>query len=226
MGSDMSEAQPFWEQPETVEMFAARDPDLRLLDLIGEYENPHEVRVLDLGCAGGRNTALLAERGFDVHAIDASNAMVERTRARVAEVLGATAAAERVRLGRMDDLSAFPADSFNLVVALGIFQSARTRTEWDRSVSETARILVPGGTLLVAHFTPRTDITGEGVHPVPGESHVYDGFSAGRMVLFEASALDAAMARHGLTPLVPSTTIEVPLDAGRRVTTNALYGNA
>ena len=31
--------------------------------------------VLDLGCAGGRNTVLLAERGFDVWAVDASDAV-------------------------------------------------------------------------------------------------------------------------------------------------------
>ena len=219
----MSETLPFWEQPETVETFAARDPDLRLLELIRDCEHPHEVRVLDLGCAGGRNTTLLAERGFDVHAIDASTAMVTRTRQRVAAVLGERAAKERVRLGRMDDLSYFAANSFDLGVALGIFQSARSRAEWDRAVSEAARVLAPGGTLLLAHFTPRTDITGEGVRPVPGEPHVYDGFSAGRMVLFEAPALDAAIARHGLEPVVPSETVAARTDRGQRVTVNACY---
>ena len=219
----MSETQPFWEQPETVEIFAARDPDLRLLELIRDYQHPREVRVLDLGCAGGRNTTMLAERGFDVHAIDASTAMVERTRERVAGVLGARAAEERVRTGRMDDLSDFLTGSFALVVALGIFQSARSRAEWDRAVSETARVLAPGGLLLVAHFTPRTDITGEGVRPAPGEPHVYDGSSAGRMVLFEAPALDAAMARHGFRPVVPSETVTARTDRGQRVTVNAQY---
>ena len=72
----MSETQPFWEQPETVEWFATPGPDLRLLKLIRDSGRPHEVRVLDLGCGGGRNTTLLAERGFDVYAIDASPAMV------------------------------------------------------------------------------------------------------------------------------------------------------
>ncbi len=219
----MSEPHAFWEQPETVEMFAARDPDLRLLDLIRDFADPRKVRVLDLGCAGGRNTVLLAERGFDVYAIDSSAAMVARTRERVAAVLGEAAAAERVRLGRMDDLSGFAARSFDLVVALGILQSARRRAEWDRAVAETARVVAPGGKVLVAHFTPRTDLSGEGVRPVPGEADVYEGFSAGRMVLFAAPALDAAMARHGFTPLVPSTTVEVPLETGRRVTTNAVY---
>jgi 2-polyprenyl-3-methyl-5-hydroxy-6-metoxy-1,4-benzoquinol methylase len=70
----------FWERPETVDRFASRDPDHRLQRLIGEYGRPAAIRALDLGCAGGRNTVLLAQRGFDVRALDASSAMVERTR--------------------------------------------------------------------------------------------------------------------------------------------------
>ncbi|HEX6068288.1 MAG TPA: class I SAM-dependent methyltransferase, partial [Longimicrobiaceae bacterium] len=142
-------ADEFWEQPEVVEQFAARAPDHRLLAILPEYARPAEVRVLDLGCAGGRNTVLLAERGFDVWAVDASGPMVERTRERVAEILGADAARERVRVGAMDDLSCFPESSFDLVVALGIYHNARSVDEWERSIAETTRVLTSGGRLLV-----------------------------------------------------------------------------
>ena len=74
---------------------------------------------------------------------------VERTRERVAEILGADAARERVRVGAMDDLSCFPESSFDLVVALGIYHNARSVDEWERSVAETARVLRSGGRLLV-----------------------------------------------------------------------------
>ena len=49
------------------------------MELIEEYPDPSRVRVLDLGCAGGRNTVVLAERGFDLEALDASAAMVAKT---------------------------------------------------------------------------------------------------------------------------------------------------
>ena len=216
----------FWEHPDRVEQFAERDPDHRLTGLVEEYGDPGSVRVLDLGCAGGRNTELLAGRGFDVWALDASAAMVERTRARVGEVLGPKAASMRVVRGRMDDLSAWADGAFGLVVALGVHHSAASRAEWSRAVDETARVLAPGGRLLFNQFTPEADLTGGGVRPVPGEPGVYEGFPAGRVVLMTAAELDAAWAERGLRPETPSETVRVELEKGRRVSVNALYRKA
>lgn len=213
----------FWEQSEIVEQFASRAPDHRLLRLIDSYDDPAATTVLDLGCAGGRNTVLLAERRFDVRALDASQAMVERTRVRVAEILGAEEARERVSTGSMDDLSAFPDASFDLVVALGVYHGARSLSEWERALAETARVLRVGGRLLVNHFTPEVDITGEGVRAVMDEPGVYEGLPHDRSVLVDATTLDGAMARHGLVPEVPSDTVRVETERGRRVSVNALY---
>ena len=215
--------QPFWERPQVVEQFASRAPDHRLVPLVEEYARPDLTRVLDLGCAGGRNTVLLAERGFDVWAVDASTAMVERTRARVAAVLGPDRALPRVQQARMDGLSTFADASFDLVVALGVYHAAESMAEWERSVAETARVLRPGGRVLVNHFTPEVDLTGEGVRPASGEPGVYEGLADGRGVLLEADALDAAMARHGLSPAMRSETVRVETERGRRVSVNALY---
>jgi SAM-dependent methyltransferase len=213
----------FWEQKEVVEQFASREPDHRLAAMIEEYQRPESVRVLDLGCAGGRNTALLVTHGFDVHARDASMAMVERTRERLTDVLGEEAAQERVRVGRMDDLTDFADGSFDLVVALGIFHNARGVAEWERAMAETARVLKPGGRLLLNHFTPEVDLTGEGVRPVPGEPGVYEGFPGGRAVLLHAVALEEWVGRHGLSAEAPGETVRVETEKGRRVSVNALY---
>ena len=214
----------FWEDPERVERFAEREPDHRLQERVSDYADPGATRVLDLGCAGGRNTVFLAERGFDVWALDASEAMVARTRARLAEVMDEAAAERRVVQGRMDDLSRWPDAAFDLVVALGVHHSASTWAEWQRAAAETARVLRPGGRLLFNQFTPEVDLTGDGVQPVPGEPHVYDGFPAGRAVLLDAETLDREWSEHGLEPVVESETKRVELEDGTlRVSVNAVY---
>jgi len=219
----MTEEQSVWERPERVEQFAKREPDVRMMSIIEAFEDVPGTRILDLGCAAGRNTVVLAERDFDVYALDSSRAMVAKTRERMAEVRGAKEAAARVLEGRMDDLSAFATGSFDLVLALGMYHNARDRDEWDRSLAETARVLRPGGRLLVANFNPQCDPDGTGVQPIEGEPDVYIGFGSERLFLLEADGLDAEMARHGLEVVEPSTTVTKKTDSGQRVTVNALY---
>ncbi len=216
-------ASDFWDSAENVERFAAREPDVRLMEIIGEYPDPSGIRVLDLGCAGGRNTVLLAARGFDVEALDASPAMVAKTRERLAAILGAGKAQRLVRVGRMDDLSRFSDMSFDLIVALGIYHCAQSRAEWDRSLAETVRVLKAGGRLLVSVFTPETDLTGRGIRAVPGEPDLYEGFDSGRHVLVDAAGLDREMARFGLLPLQETRTARPRVETGRRVSANGLY---
>ncbi len=150
----MRETESYWESPENVDEFADREADVRLLKLIDSCENPERVRVLDLGCAGGRNASVLAERGFDFYAIDSSAAMVEKTRDRVAAILGPEEADRRVRRGRMEDLAGFDSESFDVVVALGIYHNATSEEEFERSLRESARVLRPSGRLFVSSFSP------------------------------------------------------------------------
>lgn len=212
----------FWEEPEQVERFAARQPDRRLVELLDGYGEPARVRVLDIGCAGGRNTLLLAAAGFDVHAIDASHAMIERTRERVAELLGSHEARRRVRVGSMVDLD-FESGSFDLVVALGLYHNADSPEEWDRALSETARVLKPGGVLLVANLANRIRPESAPLTRVPGMPNVYEGLPSGRVYLVDAAGLDAAMADHGLDAETPTRTVQVVKNGGLRVTVNGLY---
>ncbi len=217
----MSES--IWEDPKSVAKFAGRDPDLRLLKLIEDYENPAAVRVLDLGCAGGRNSELLARRGFDLHALDSSRAMVAHTRKRLTPILGDRQAARRVHHGSMDDLGYFADADFDLIVAVGVYHCAASRAEWDSALAETARVLRGGARLLVAVFTPQTDLTGEGIHPVPGRPHLYDGLPSGRVFLVDQQTLDTEMRSHGLETAVGSRTVRAETTCGHRVTVNALY---
>jgi len=213
----------FWQQPEVVAMFAAREPDHRLAALVETYQDPPATRVLDLGCAGGRNTVFLAEGGFDVLACDFSPAMVAETVHRLTPVLGAEEAARRVRVSPMDDLSWSGDGAFDLVVALGVYHNAGSGTEWERALEETARVTSRGARVLVANFTPAMSPSGDPLVPVPGETNLYDGFKSGRSYLLDAAGLDAAFARFGFEPETATRLVEKETEKGRRSTVNALY---
>jgi SAM-dependent methyltransferase len=215
---------PFWEQHETVERFLGREPDHRLMALIPEFHEPARIRVLDLGCAGGRNTVYAAESGFDVTAVDGSEAMVAETRRRLLPILGADEADRRVRHGRMDRLEGIADDSIDLVVALGIYHGARSREEWDRTLAETFRVLRPGGRVLVSNHTDAFDPDGHGLERVPGPDPLFER-SSGRSFLVDAETLDREMAAKGFVRLAETATVRRENDRGGvRVTANGFYG--
>jgi SAM-dependent methyltransferase len=216
-------ADSFWETAEAVERFTGKQPDVRLLELLQGYPEPGNVLVLDVGCAAGRNTLILAERGFDVFAIDSSIPMVGRTRERVARVLGPEEAERRVTPGRMEDLRRFEDASVQMLVALGVLHQATSETQWNGAIGEMSRCVAPGGVLLVAAWSPRSRPHGESIRRVPGGRHLYEGFHTGTHYLVEAPELDSSLAAAGFTPAVPTEEVRVETENGWRVTINALY---
>lgn len=224
-----------WENADVAKRFAERPPDHRLVALLtgdGEYAQVRQEwapgpqpKVLDIGCAGGRNTVWLAANGADVLAFDASSAMVTETTVRLAEVVGQAEAEWRVRKGYLDDLGEYLNSGFDLVVALGVLQNAQTAAEWQRALAETARVLRPGGLVLVANFAPDSAPAGTPLTRVPGSQDVWAGFESPsrHMTLPSADRLDAQFGQHGLLPALPTERVRVETAQGHRVTINALY---
>lgn len=234
---------PAWDDPDTVAFFRDRPPDHRLVALVEAGALPCVARVLDLGCAGGRNADYLTALEVDVLAVDASAAMIAATRARLARKLGDAEAARRVRQERVDALGDLPDASFDLALALGVLQHAGSEAAFEASVATIARVLRPGGAVLVAHFAPSSRPGGRALRRVAGTDHTYVGWGgrddAAPMVLHEPDALDAAFLGHGLVPAEPTVRVErhsgpddrgaasAPHPAwGMRVTVNARYRRA
>lgn len=113
--------------------------------------------VLELGVGTGRLAVPLARSGLEVHGVDASQAMLERLRARpggeaVRTVLGDMAEVE------LPDLEpcAVVLIAFNTLFNLG------TEDAQARCLQRAARALAPSGRLLVETFVPRDDEDGSG----------------------------------------------------------------
>lgn len=93
-------------------------------------------RALDIGAAGGGNTRVLVEAGWDATAADACESAVETARRRGLKAIHADARALPFEQGSLD-----------LVTAFDVLEHIR---EDDLVTAEIARVLAPGGRALIA----------------------------------------------------------------------------
>ena len=99
-------------------------------------------RALDVGCGTGRHTARLAATGHDVVGIDPSEEMLGRARERLPGV--------EFRAGGFDALPAQDAQADLVVCALALSHVPSLQAP----VAELARVLAPGGLLVVSNIHP------------------------------------------------------------------------
>lgn len=104
--------------------------------------------ALDAACGTGRHTAYLAERGHRVIGIDASPEMLERARARVPQA--------DLRRGDLESLPLEDASVDLAVCALALTHSRDVR----RPIAELARVLRPGGQLILSDLHPTMVLLG------------------------------------------------------------------
>lgn len=128
---------------------------------------PPGSRILDVGAGPGRYAIELSRAGHRVVAGDVSPVQVEQARRNVAAAGLAiepangeaddppSAGVESVDELDAVDLSRFPDETFDAVVALGPFYHLQSASDRRRAASEAARVLRPGG-LLFAALMPRT----------------------------------------------------------------------
>jgi len=152
-------------------------------------------RALDLGCGAGRNAVPLARHGWRVVGTDLSWPMLR-------------AAAARTREDRLDGrvhlilapMERIPARdrSFDLVIASGIWNLARSAAQFRQALAEAARVARPAAGLFVFTFSrntfpPQTE-------PVAGEPFVFTDFSGEPQCFLTEAQLVAELDRVGFAP--------------------------
>ena len=141
------------------------------LDLAREYGGP----VLELGCGTGRIALPLARQGIDVTGMDASRAMLEVLRAKLADEPAAVK--RRVRVVEGDFRALCLADQYPLVVIpFRPMQHMYTTEDQLAALRNAGRHLADGGVLAFDVFNPRFDklLSGDGQEHLELEWHTED----------------------------------------------------
>jgi len=187
---------PRWEDPRTVAGFKTGAPNANLLAFARRVlARAPDARCLDIGCGAARNALPLAALGFRVAATDLSPPMLAAARTRVA----ATPHAARVDLvlAPMAPLP-FEDGAFDLVVAHGVWNLARSGDEFRAAVAEAARVAKPDAGLFLYTFSRRT--LPDDARPDAGETFVFSSWAGEPQCFLTQDELRAELARAGFVP--------------------------
>lgn len=203
-----------WSAPGTVAGFARAAPNEVLLEFARRHLHGGSARVLDQGCGAGRNAIPLARMGWDVVGTDLSWPML-RAAAQRAEGEGLR---QRVTLA-LAPMQHVPArgSQFDLVVAHGIWNLARSAAEFRMAVREAARVAKPGAGLFVFTFSRNT--LPAATRPAQGEPFVFTEFSGQPQCFLTEEQLFAELGEAGFAP-----DLTVPLSEYNRPRPGSLCG--
>lgn len=181
----------FWDTASTAKLFADLPVPPYWEEFFRSFPSPSLVRVLDLGCGGGRNSELLVRLGFDMRACDAYRSMVDETRKRISS-LSHNAKQQVVRA----DMRSLPYRNgeFDAVIANGVYHNAFTRKEFEGAVVETARVLRSAGSLCLNVFY--RDYMPPSLKPT-AEKDVYMTTEGLRMTLLSKEDLEQILTSSG-----------------------------
>ena len=201
-----------WDEAGTVRGFSTAAPNRVLLDFVRtELARCPAPRILDLGCGAARNAASIAALGATVVGTDVSWPMLLAARRRTASE--AVAGRVGLLLAPMDELPVRDA-SFDVVVAHGIWNLARSAAEFRRAVSEAARVARPGAGLFLFTFSRTTLAAGD--QPVPGETFVFTQFAGEPQCFLTEAQVKEELARAGWEKDPPGPLTEYNRPAAAR----------
>lgn len=203
---------PRWENPRTVAGFVNASPNEVLLAFARTRlaATGGNATCLDIGCGAARNTLPLGAMGWDVAATDLSAPMLAAAAERIRSAPPDVAARVRLVLAPMAPLP-FADATFDLVVAHGIWNLARTGDEFRAAVAEAARVARPGAGLFLFTFSRAT--LPAAAAPDPGETFVFSSWNGDPCCFLTESQILDELARAGFrrTPEgAPLTTYNAP----------------
>jgi len=177
-----------WSQTYDTDRNLTRDLDQQVLR--EEFANLHFMSILEIGCGTGKNTSFLAQIGDRVHALDFSEGMIEKARAKVQ--------VQNVRFSVADLTQRWPCadQAYDLIVCNLVLEHIE---DLSFIFSEAFRALDAGGKVFINELHPFRQYEGKkavfhggaGVTEIPAFVHHISDFlnaaSANRLMLVRLS---------------------------------------
>lgn len=198
-----TQVSPRWELPGTVESFRTSTPNEVLMAYAQRLQSQHErpLSVLDIGGGAARNALPLAKLEMNVVCTDLSRPMLDAAKTCIAaEALPVSLHLVHAPMTPLPFLD----NSFDLIVAHGIWNLARSGSEFHQAVEEAARVAKAGAGLFLFTFSRHTIGTAD--TPVAGETFVFTQFNGEpQCFLTEAEIINelasVGFVREGAQPL-------------------------
>jgi ubiquinone/menaquinone biosynthesis C-methylase UbiE len=185
-----------WNSPEVVARFSVSPPNAVLMQFAKkEHLRGSGRRLLDIGCGAGCNAVPLARMGWDVLGLDLSEPMLEAAKRRAEE--GNLTETLRFEPAPMEQLPVED-QSFDFIVAHGIWNLARSAVEFRQGMREAARAARPGAALFIYTFS-RNSLPPSSV-PVNGEPFVFTEFSGRPQCFLTETQLIEELRTAGFEP--------------------------
>lgn len=116
-------------------------------------------KILEIGAATGRYSVTLAEKGYDVTAVDLVPKHVEIMKSKTCGLKNF-----KCMVADALDLSMFEDKSFDMVLNLGPMYHLFNKKDKNRAIKETLRVAKKGGICMFAYLPCASFMTGYGLH--------------------------------------------------------------
>lgn len=142
----------YWNRPNIVSYFSTLEPPEYWVKKFEALFNKPKIKVLDVGCGGGRNLYMLLKMGYDAYGCDFHENMVIETRNKIANVIKNDNAKKRIMQADMRELP-YKDNLFDYVIANGILHNVSNLEDYICSIIQLSRVLKNKGELCLNVFT-------------------------------------------------------------------------
>lgn len=218
--TEIKTGQTYWNDGR-VEKYHVKPPSSYVTEMVKTYlpqlAVSAQVRALDAGCGGGRNSAVFLTAGFDAHAFDFHEDMVAATQAVFAHNGQDTAKVIQQEMSNLQYLD----ESFDVVLSNGVIHNAISSEHFEATARELSRIIKPGGHLILSVFT--AEIISEELQKT-NDTTVFITADGLNMVLFSKEKVITLFSQLGLEVQEESIISKITqVESGTRAIFKAVF---